>query len=507
MSEFGWPTAEEPEKPEDDDKEAGKDKDKDTTKSSRKAKVAVSGKFVVGKEAAAGKQEKDQPKSEFDKLVDKLIGGDEEKAGDGPEKSEDSDGKKTDEGLQAETAEDNGGFEPLPGYERALTDLNVGEVVVRLDHEPRVEDATGRLIETSAEPIVWHRQPEQQHQASDEAAPAGPDPEESQTGGPEEAEPVSFEEPDESQPPVYEDLSVPEVPAPAVPPAAETHQEPERLEPAEAYRRYAQRQAAEAAIVLQQEQGVSKEELDDAIYRATKTGLGRGLATGLLVGGAYEHFKHKRREKKAAKNQREQTKKAERLQRDQNFTIQEQSRQYAEATTRLAGTERRLTETEQRLAAQAAAEKLLQQPGQEQLAVPPEHRVEHSAWHSIEVDAKTGKPVENPALAYGHEYYRERAAEATPPGQHGMPSGSAAVPAAVEESKVAMAGLLPGQEQGGTSPLPSSQIPNASMRGAPSVPGRPSGKQGDDSSAQTTRLWPYVVTLIIIVIILIAVLA
>jgi hypothetical protein len=39
------------------------------------------------------------------------------------------------------------------------------------------------------------------------------------------------------------------------------------------------------------------------------------------------------------------------------------------------------------------------------------HRLEHSVWHSIEVDSKTGRPVENPTFDYGLEYNREQAPE------------------------------------------------------------------------------------------------
>jgi hypothetical protein len=39
------------------------------------------------------------------------------------------------------------------------------------------------------------------------------------------------------------------------------------------------------------------------------------------------------------------------------------------------------------------------------------HRVETSAWHRIEIDEKTGKPVENPEVAYGNEFKREQRQE------------------------------------------------------------------------------------------------
>lgn len=36
------------------------------------------------------------------------------------------------------------------------------------------------------------------------------------------------------------------------------------------------------------------------------------------------------------------------------------------------------------------------------------HRVETSAWHRIELDAKTGRVAEDPKLAYGQEFFKER---------------------------------------------------------------------------------------------------
>ncbi|HSX16324.1 MAG TPA: hypothetical protein VLF40_06035 [Candidatus Saccharimonadales bacterium] len=492
MSEFGWPTAEEPEKPADDDK------DTDGTTSAKRAKVASAGRFGVN-QASKAEGGPDADKSDKRSAFDKLLGELAEKrvrAEEEPEKSKD------DAGIKTEAAEDNGGYEPLPGYEQADNELNRGEAVLELNgDEPVAERVILLHPDEAAEPPKWRTQPELQHQSKDQTEPEPEEPgagEQSEWEGP-PAEPAEAEA---EQPPAYGDIIPPGPPGPPGSHSSEAFPSDEPLEPAEAYRRYAMRQAAQANQLLQA-QGVTKEELDDAIYRATKSGLGRGLATGLLVGGAYEHFKHKRREKKAAKNQREQTKKAERLQQDQNFTIQEQARQYAEATTRLGGTERRLSQAEQRLAAQRAEKPPLQPMEQQPPTVPPEHRVVQSAWHSIEVDAKTGKPVENPAFVYGQEYYRERAAEAA---QHSTGTGGAAAPGAVDEAQVAMAGLQGGEEPGSSTPLPSVNVPSATTRGVPpSAPGQ--GVSGGKQPEPTMRLWPYVVTLVIVVILLIIVLS
>jgi hypothetical protein len=43
------------------------------------------------------------------------------------------------------------------------------------------------------------------------------------------------------------------------------------------------------------------------------------------------------------------------------------------------------------------------------------HRTESSSWHRIEIDQKTGKPVENPQLAYGQEFHNEQRSELLTP--------------------------------------------------------------------------------------------
>jgi hypothetical protein len=51
----------------------------------------------------------------------------------------------------------------------------------------------------------------------------------------------------------------------------------------------------------------------------------------------------------------------------------------------------------------AMAEKAIEQV----VELPPEHHLEKSVWHNIEVD-KTGRAVERPVLQYGHEFQREQ---------------------------------------------------------------------------------------------------
>jgi hypothetical protein len=185
----------------------------------------------------------------------------------------------------------------------------------------------------------------------------------------------------------------------------------------------------------QAEQVVSKADFDDAIYRATKTGQNRGVAAGLLAGAGYEHFKHKRREKRVAKKHQETTKKLTEARKSLAFTAEQQAKQRAEYTAQADDSSRQLAETERRVstleqqrqihptaerpavasvanAPKTRLEQALQPTVEaEPLAVAPEHRLQTSAWHTIEVDARTGRAVEKPVFEYGHEYYREQAQE------------------------------------------------------------------------------------------------
>jgi hypothetical protein len=185
----------------------------------------------------------------------------------------------------------------------------------------------------------------------------------------------------------------------------------------------------------QTEQVINKADFEDAIYRATKTGQNRGVAAGLLAGAGYEHFKHKRREKRVAKKHQETTKKLAEARKSLAFTTEQQVKQRAEYTTQaddsskqLAETQRRVSTLEQQREIHPVAERPAvvpvanvskMRPEQapqpaveaEPLAVAPEHRLQTSAWHTIEVDARTGRAVEKPVFEYGHEYYREQAQE------------------------------------------------------------------------------------------------
>ncbi len=171
----------------------------------------------------------------------------------------------------------------------------------------------------------------------------------------------------------------------------------------------------------------------------TSTGGGEGLAmaSGVATGATVEHVRHTSREKKQAKaNQKAQTAQAEqmkqvnqeitRLQEDSEETKQEleetkrelrESKQ--EARTTRQETNRKKTALEARLerlrteatAGSPSKERPVANPEDmpiQQPDVRPDRRVETSAWHRIEVDKKTGRPVEDPTIAYGKEFTNEQ---------------------------------------------------------------------------------------------------
>ncbi len=244
------------------------------------------------------------------------------------------------------------------------------------------------------------------------------------------------------------------------------------------------------------ERPATKQEVEDAIYYATKSGQNRGVLTGLLVGGGYEHFKHKRREKRQEKRFKKQNKELDQTRKDEHFYFAEQSKQKVNS-------EQRFTVAEKRFENHSHPEKLMppnpEQPrleSPEQLALPADHRLETSAWLTTEIDNKTGKPVENPTFTYGKEYYRERAKEATPKEQRNAATGEVAlVAAAMSQSEV-------------RSPDTPS-IPLATTQGSPKKDALKAGLKslskssgGDDSAGP---LWPWIVALVVVVICLIVV--
>ena len=207
-----------------------------------------------------------------------------------------------------------------------------------------------------------------------------------------------------------------------------------------------------------------------AIESARATGHARGLVEGAVAGaivaGGVEHSRHTLREKAAVKKlkteQRKQKRAVEALQsntvrlaekqdeiirtasadrrnyeaqlkKDAETVIASRTSEAAATAKALAAekakadTEKEKAELIERLNAQAAEQERLAAEAQ---LKDPEHRIETSAWHAMEVD-KSGHIVEDSTIEYGHEYYRERAHETGPKDQIDAKAGSAAVAAAL----------------------------------------------------------------------------
>ncbi len=190
--------------------------------------------------------------------------------------------------------------------------------------------------------------------------------------------------------------------------------------------------------------------IENAEWDGFQEGRRKGLVAGLLVGGGIEHFRHKRREKKMEKRQQKeklvQQKRIERLEHDYEIAKQSQQSEQARSETslareRLATTAERTERAKEIEELKRTQERLTQQtnetrPPEEELlpAVPKGHRIERSAWHNIEVD-EHGKAVQESAIEYGREYYKERVHEVAPKQQVDSAAGEVAlVAAALSES-------------------------------------------------------------------------
>ena len=195
---------------------------------------------------------------------------------------------------------------------------------------------------------------------------------------------------------------------------------------------------------------LTRRTIEDAQWDGFQEGRRKGLVAGLLVGGGIEHYRHKRREKKMEKRQQKevlaQQKRVERLEHD--YEIAKQSQKSEQARSEASLTKERLATTADRIERakeieelKKTQERLTQQtketrPPEEELlaAVPKGHRIERSAWHNIEVD-EHGRAVQESAIEYGHEYYKERVHEVAPKQQVDSAAGEVAlVAAALSES-------------------------------------------------------------------------
>ena len=393
-----------------------------------------------------------------------------------------------------------------------------GETVTTIDLTTPTEGLIDLDDETEPktprrEHAAYRRVPEMPAHIASEAAEAMPTPQREQSVPVRSETPIAEPLTEASQAETPPPEGPPKPPTPPEMPFFEQPPEPApvgatRMEPGGAYNAYAQYQAAARYTPEQASKVATKEDVDDAVYAATRTGLGRGLATGLVVGGAYEHYKHKRRERKAARRFKDQGRQLEKAQENQRFYFNEQDRRQFENDRRLAAAENRFTDATRRVEQYHQAGKQEpngEQPAQtevsEQLSIPPEHRLETSAWHSIEVDTRTGRPVEQPAFAYGHEYYRERAQESGPLSQRNSAAGEVALVAAAQAN---------GGGVNGSAPMAAPvNIPSATMQGPP--PSRAAAKAdapvrgplASPQKASTGPLWPYLLALLVIVVCLI----
>ena len=308
-------------------------------------------------------------------------------------------------------------------------------------------------------------------------------------------------------------------------PRRASHQQ--EWDPARIYREYAERDAEArsssfAGGVSPAEQVVTRREHNHALYRAEKTGQNRGVAAGLVAGWWLgRRFLRRKLTREFAGQTKEQNKKIQRTETALRYAQEDQTRQQAEVTrqrTELTRLDRYRTaaaptrperartvvpaaETPPAPAAQSNRVALEPQP-EGQVAVPPEHVVQASAWHHIEVDARTGRPVELPSFQYGQEYYRERAQETIPLVQRNAAAGGAALTAA------ATAGSPNGANGGSDNAAPADGAADSS--GRPAAPGLPAAyvrsatTQGPPDSwagrSNAGPIWPYLLALAVIVV-------
>lgn len=246
------------------------------------------------------------------------------------------------------------------------------------------------------------------------------------------------------------------------------------------------------------ERAATKKEVVDAVQSAKAQGVGQGLATGLLAGGVYEHFKHKRREKKREKQVEVHQKQLAEARKAYAAELGSREAERLQLTRENRAIQEQVKNIETRERVQiATAEKSVSPVATvevpEQLVVPANHRIETSAWHAIEVDAKTGKAVENPTFQYGKEYYHERAQEIASVAPHASAAGEIALVAAAAQSSGA------GQGSKTDSPV----IPDASRRttlplGAPSG-GRGAVQHPAGQGVSGGPLWVWLLVLVVII--------
>lgn len=265
---------------------------------------------------------------------------------------------------------------------------------------------------------------------------------------------------------------------------------------------------------------------DEAWSQGRGRGRGEGLLAGLLVGGGIEHLRHKSREKKMEKKA-----KTDKLKQEKSFEadrenltrkatkdrLEYEQKLHAEAdaaiisrTSEAAATAKALAAEKaradaekekanliERLNAQAAEQERLEA---EALLKDPEHRIETSAWHAMEVD-KSGHVVEDSSIEYGHEYYSERAHEAGPKDQLDAKAGSTAIAAALLATSTASKGA----QQEYRSDISSSSPQSTRQSVLPPIPGIDDrDDQHGSSHVSVAALLPWLIVLVIVAVAIIA---
>ncbi len=400
-----------------------------------------------------------------------------------------------------------------------------------------------------AEAPVWNTQPEQQHQArADEygvsSESSAPDASERSVN----AEPEQTTPAEEAQTPWH---TTPEAPRPqSHAMTAEAEPEPQAETPVHpAYYNTAPAEAPVQAKIDSNEQLITQKQHEDEMYYATAAAARHGVLAGGLFFGGLEHFKHRRREKRQAKAMKQQAKNFEKEREQHQFQLAEQEKQVNQkeqqimqlqdaerrnqATGRFSATPEaapsgvrgyeQLAATEKRVESSAASssekqfneqlEKLVPKQPEvvrkrhetetaEQLEIPAEHHLETSAWHTIEVDTKTGKAVENPTFAYGQEYYRERAKEAIPrtDGQKQAAGEVALVAAAItgDDTSGAVSSQAPPPDASRQQKMTPREIIMSKAKGAVKT-----GKKAATGKPTSGPLWPWVVAFVAVVVLII----
>lgn len=405
----------------------------------------------------------------------------------------------------------------VPQYEEVATTVPVIDAVEvhageeadipadgEAEAQPGAADPTEQ-VSAQHEAPVFASQPEQQYQSA---------------SAPESAPEPTYPAAGETPPPVFTPPVEVLPPEPEMPYAASMRSE--GVVPPDMYASWP------PAYPSSGEAPATKRDIEEALYYAEKQGQNRGVLAGLLVGGGYEHLKHRRREKRQGKLLKQQNKRLK-----QASEQLSQSQQDLEAATTVNRQESRFnapntafwteqsplpTNPAERLPAPTPEQALQRSPEQlpvvvadeaaaERLAVPADHRLETSAWHTIEVDSRTGQAVENPTFAYGAEYYHERAQENQGEVANGSADATGSSAGQTNGSDAVGDGASSGQYL-----QQSSQIPSASTQGPPSATERfksaaSSVKDAAKSAGSLTQsndgpIWPWVVALVVIVILL-----